>query len=215
MSGFDLNNETQMQLRNLNPLNLLNNYEKFMVLKIYVDEATYPGLKQKYISHASNHNNKILNSSNCYLDAGFDILNPERKTIHQNNQLCCTSYNNNIMSVINKFDFAIICSAQTITCNKIFNSGYYMYPRSSLSKTKLRLANATGIIDAGYRGNLIGMFDIINLSSTEEYTVEKYDRLLQICAPSLEPIVVEIVNTPEQLGEQTLRGSCGFGSTGH
>jgi dUTP pyrophosphatase len=89
-----------------------------------------------------------------------------------------------------------------------------MHPRSSVSKTKLRLANATGIIDSGYRGHLMGMFDLINLFGNEEYAVEKYDRLLQICAPGLVPIVVEIVNTFEELGSQTERGSGGFGSTG-
>ena len=98
--------------------------------------------------------------------------------------------------------------------NKSYNTGYYMYPRSSISKTKLRLANATGIIDSGYRGHLIGMFDLINLSENQEYVVEEYDRLLQICAPGLVPIVVEVVNIIDELGNQTERGSGGFGSTG-
>ena len=89
-----------------------------------------------------------------------------------------------------------------------------MHPRSSISKSKLRLANATGIIDSGYRGHLIGMFDLVNLSDNEEYVVEKLDRLLQICAPGLVPIVVEIVNTFEELGGETERGSGGFGSSG-
>ena len=120
------------------------------------------------------------------------------------------------MSVINKINFGIMCSAQMITdtVNKVYNTGYYMYPRSSLSKTKLRLANSTGIIDSGYRGELIGMFDLINLSSNEVYVIYKYDRLLQICAPGLVPIVVEVVNTFEELGRQTERGTGGFGSTG-
>jgi dUTP pyrophosphatase len=98
--------------------------------------------------------------------------------------------------------------------NKTYNTGYYMHPRSSVSKTKLRLANATGIIDSGYRGHLMGMFDLINVSVNEEYVVEKYDRLLQICAPGLVPIVVEVVNSIEELGSQTERGAGGFGSTG-
>ena len=37
-----------------------------------------------------------------------------------------------------------------------------MYPRSSIYKTPLRLANNTGIIDSGYRGNLMGAFDNIS-----------------------------------------------------
>ena len=36
------------------------------------------------------------------------------------------------------------------------NCSYYLYPRSSIStKTPLVLANSTGIIDAGYRGNIM------------------------------------------------------------
>ena len=35
------------------------------------------------------------------------------------------------------------------------NISYYLYPRSSLSKTPLILANHVGIIDAGYRGNIV------------------------------------------------------------
>ena len=34
------------------------------------------------------------------------------------------------------------------------NIGYYLYPRSSISKTPLILANSVGIIDSGYRGNI-------------------------------------------------------------
>jgi dUTP pyrophosphatase len=116
--------------------------------------------------------------------------------------------------------------------DKNFNTGYYMYPRSSLSKTKLRLANSVGIIDSGYRGNLIGMFDVVNIedrplsdsntSSVQDpdtcaiadYFAKVNDRLIQICAPGLVPIYVEVVETIEDLGNDTERGSGGFGSTG-
>jgi dUTPase len=74
----------------------------------------------------------------------------------------------------------------------------------------LRLANCTGIIDAGYRGNLIGMFDCISTS----YTSDQLSRLLQICAPNLMPIFVEIVDSIEALGPNTSRGTGGIGSTG-
>jgi dUTP pyrophosphatase len=90
-----------------------------------------------------------------------------------------------------------------------------MYPRSSISKTRLRLANSTGIIDAGYRGHLMGMFDVVYNNDTTDYCVKKFDRYLQICAPELVPIVVNIVDSLEDLGEQTERGQGGFGSTGH
>lgn len=204
MTVFVLNNtsQTRTQLLNLNPSKLLDTYDKYMYLKLYIDDTNY--LRQKYIDAALNHNNKILNPNNLYLDAGFDLFNPKRRI-----------FNMNQMNSVNKFDHNIVCSAQMITdSNKTYNTGYYMHPRSSISKTKLRLANATGIIDSGYRGHLIGMFDLNNLSENEEYVVEEYDRLLQICAPGLVPIVVEIVDTIEELGSETERGSGGFGSSG-
>ena len=208
MSVFDLNNENQnptqiqLQIHNQNTGLLLDTYDKYMLLRLYIDDNN--DLKQKYIDAALNHNNKILNLNNQYLDAGFDLFNPSRKV-----------FNSNQMTSVNKFDHNIVCSAQMVTdSNKRYNTGYYMHPRSSVSKTKLRLANSTGIIDSGYRGHLMGMFDLINVSVNEEYVVEKYDRLLQICAPGLVPIVVEVVNSIEELGSQTERGAGGFGSTG-
>ena len=46
------------------------------------------------------------------------------------------------------------------------------------------MANSVGIIDAGYRGNIIGCFDNI---TDEAYVIEEGTRLLQICE-TLEPI---------------------------
>ena len=218
MSSFDLNTEnyTQLHTQNIGKLlytydkymcsKLLSTYDKYMCLKLYIDDATDASdLKQKYLDAALIHNNKILNQTNQYLDAGFDLFNPSIKV-----------FNASQMTSVNKFDHNVVCSAQMVTdSDKMYNTGYYMHPRSSLSKTKLRLANATGIIDSGYRGHLIGMFDLVNLYENEEYVVNRYDRLLQICAPGLVPIVVEVVNTIEELGSETERGAGGFGSTGH
>jgi dUTP pyrophosphatase len=109
---------------------------------------------------------------------------------------------------------------------KCFNTGYYMYPRSSLSKTRLRLANSVGIIDSGYRGHLTGMFDVVNIDSNinnnfnnyhnseADFWGRKFDRYVQICAPGLVPILVQVVDTMEELGGETARGGGGFGSTG-
>jgi dUTP pyrophosphatase len=71
------------------------------------------------------------------------------------------------------------------------------------------LANHVGIIDSGYRGNLMGAFRLLGQS---EYTVEKHNRLLQICHPSLCPVIVKMVDENEL--SCTTRGSGGFGSTG-
>jgi len=63
------------------------------------------------------------------------------------------------------------------------------------------------------------MFDVVNIEHEKEdveadYFGNKFDRYIQICAPGLVPILVEVVNTKEELGEKTERGDGGFGSTG-
>ena len=85
---------------------------------------------------------------------------------------------------------------------------YYVYPRSSISKTPLRLANSVGIIDSGYRGQLMAKVDNI---SKHDYVVEKHQRLFQICSGNLMPFTnLKITNNLDE----TERGSGGFGSTG-
>jgi len=193
MSSFNPNHQP-------NPLLILRNlHPTFMHLRLFI-ESNDSVLITRYINAINNNNNKLLNPNNQYIDAGFDLFTP--REIH-----CAAGQSN-------KIDLEVICSAEIInnagTNNEtIRNSGFYMYPRSSLSNTPLRLANSVGIIDAGYRGHLMGKFDC----QTNEYVVNQFDRLLQICAPGLIPIYIELVNNVEQLG-QTERGAGGFGSTG-
>jgi dUTP pyrophosphatase len=74
-----------------------------------------------------------------------------------------------------------------------------MFPRSNISKSRFRLANSVGIINSGYRENLTSAFDLIP-NPVDDYIVSKYDILIQICAPALVPIIVEIVDTIDDLG---------------
>jgi len=198
---------------------LLFTYPQVMHLKIFV-LLDYE-LKKMYLSACENHNNKLLNNPE-QIDAGVDLFIPSSD--YQDDEDHIRFYGigwDNILPV-NKVDFKIKCSATMHTdTGKVYNTGYYIHPRSSLSKTHLRLANSTGIIDSGYRGNIIGMFDVQNIDINDEdsekecdYYVKKFDRLVQICAPSLVPIVIEIVDTFEELGQETMRGNSGFGSTG-
>ena len=94
-----------------------------------------------------------------------------------------------------------------IACSPSNSSGYYLYPRSSISKTPFRLANSVGIIDVGYRGEISVMVD--NMSS-EPQTINQGDRLFQLCSPDLQTIEINIVDELDS----TLRGMGGFGSTG-
>ena len=60
------------------------------------------------------------------------------------------------------------------------------------------------------RGDLIGKFDCLY---QDEYSVEQYEKLLQIISPTMSPIYIEIVENDSDLGVSTERGSGGFGST--
>ena len=172
---------------------LLSFYDKIMILKIFVDD--WEELKDKYTRVFIERNNKLFQDM-TFIDAGVDLFIPSRYELHQH--------------TTTKIDYGICCSATIITDTmKEYNTGFYLYPRSSLSKTPLRLANSVGIVDAGYRGHIMGMFD-----ANRNYIIEEDSRQLQICAPGLIPIIPIVVDYKEELGEITQRGSGGFGSTG-
>jgi dUTP pyrophosphatase len=160
----------------------------FYTLKIFIENHS---LKEIYSKHISNHNNQV---NTRFPNAGFDLITPENMIIDSSKF---------------KIDTNIICSMFDSNNNPV---SYFLYPRSSISKTNFRLANSVGIIDSGYRGNIIGVFD--NISPTTFNEIQKYTKLLQICAPNLGPFIVEIVNSLHELSEETERGSGGFGSTG-
>jgi len=152
-------------------------------------------LRNKYVDAAANHNHNMENG--IFPDSGFDLFSPHFTP--------CTT------NQVHRVNFRVSCRANMVTeAGRVFPTGFYLYPRSSLSKTSLRLANSVGIIDSGYRGPLIGAFDCIGYN----YTVQLYDKLVQICAPGLVPIYVHVVFDESELGEETVRGAGGFGSTG-
>ena len=94
-----------------------------------------------------------------------------------------------------------------IACENLDNKAYYLFPRSSISKTPLRLANSIGLIDGGYRGELVGMVDNIY---NEDFHVKRGERYFQLVAVDSSPIDFELV---EELSKSS-RGEGGFGSTG-
>ena len=85
--------------------------------------------------------------------------------------------------------------------------GYMLVPRSSISKTSIRLANPIGIIDKNYRGDVMVVVD--NLSD-KEVLLQEGCCYFQIVAFSgnLPKFQISDVNT------DTTRGTGGFGSTG-
>ena len=94
-----------------------------------------------------------------------------------------------------------------LACEPENNQPYLLMPRSSIAKTPLRLCNSIGLIDGGYRGEIMAAVDNIK---TEDYIVEPNQRLFQLVAMNGAPITFEIV---DELSDST-RGEGGFGSTG-
>jgi dUTP pyrophosphatase len=177
----------------------------FATLKLFVKKEC-PELIEMYRVQVQKHNESVQNNS--HPNAGFDLLFPEETTFPVSQ--CKSKFIN----------FQV--KGQMLYDDK--PTGYYMYPRSSLSKTPLMLANHTGVVDSGYTGFLLGAFRNLYsengmLDTTNSYfTVKKNERLLQICHPLLCPIIVELFVLDEddnhELLGKTLRGDGGFGSTG-
>ena len=156
-------------------------------------------LKNRYKNQIAKMNTAEY-KNNMFKDSGFDVYTPAENVIIQSGET-------------KRVDMKIQCAAFKVVCNgdsciKI-PTGFYMYPRSSISKTPLRLANNVGIIDSGYRGNLMGAFDNIKDREWRQESCD-YQRLVQICMPDLSPFTVEMVDDLSN----TERGAGGFGSTG-
>jgi len=170
--------------------------KNFAILKIVIEDNTLRGV---YENSIEKHNQKFVND--LYPDAGFDVFVPSDHTFDK-------------LFVSNFIDMDV--KAEMIHCDLcedvLTTTGFTMHPRSSISKTPLMLANHTGIIDSGYRGNLIGAFRATYFDNADTYDVAKHSRLVQICHPTMCPIYVVIVGKDE-LTDST-RNIDGFGSTG-
>ena len=81
-----------------------------------------------------------------------------------------------------------------------------LFPRSSVSKTSYNLRNSVGVIDSGYRGEVIFKYG----SNKGEFEYEIGDRIGQIIILPYPHITFKVV---EELSESD-RSEGGFGSTG-
>lgn len=112
-------------------------------------------------------------------------------------------------------------------------SGYVglLFPRSSVSKTRLNLANSVGVVDAGYTGEITLRFrdrELLDMEVDEhefsKYSISSFDRAVYkegdavgqlVVVPIERPeprIVTEFSNTEELNTNGRLEG--GYGSTG-
>jgi dUTP pyrophosphatase len=87
--------------------------------------------------------------------------------------------------------------------------GGFVLPRSGLAaKHGVTCVNAPGLIDAGYRGEV--MIALVNLDPTHDYQVQKGDRIAQLVVM---PVPAAHFRTVEAL-PPAQRGAGGFGSSG-
>jgi len=169
---------------------------KCYTLLIKFDDTLSEDIKEKYTNHKCHHEG----------DSGVDLYQPEDQNIG--------------VSQLKKLDLKIKCAMVDQNNNLC---SYRLAQRSSISKYPLQLANCEGIIDSGYRGNLIAAFHhylkdltvddsgYVKISQDNlNFKVDKGMRLVQIVGPTMDPIKVKIV---DELPDST-RGDGGFGSTG-
>jgi dUTPase len=109
-------------------------------------------------------------------------------------------------------DVQVVC-IDTRTVRKV---GFFMVPRSSITKTGARLINSPAVIDPGYLGSIRARFDLVRPVS-----FEAGDSVLQLTTPDHGGANFTIVtegSPPEILAlfdpDSTDRGSGAFGSTG-
>lgn len=82
-----------------------------------------------------------------------------------------------------------------------------LFPRSSVYKVQLQLANSVGVIDSGYRGEIVFKYRVIQPHIRRFSTGERVGQLIILPVP-------EIAFKQAETLEETDRGEGGFGSTG-
>lgn len=171
--------------------------DDFAILKLAViDKKLVPLYEEKIMKHNINF------KTNKFMDSGFDLFVGNDVVIDR-------------LFKTNMIDLGVraeLIECKTTTSGKPKTIPFYLYPRSSISKTPLMLANHTGIIDAGYRGNLMVALRALYFDNDNCYSIKSGTRLFQICDPKLRPIYVQIVDESELT--TTERNDGGFGSTG-
>lgn len=81
-----------------------------------------------------------------------------------------------------------------------------LFPRSSMGKTPLRMCNSVGVIDSGYTGEIMAMYEN---TSDYDWSIGIGDRIAQAVIVPCAYMGLEYVKELES----TERGDGGFGST--
>ena len=168
------------------------------VLRVYAPD---PVLRQKYEDRYLGAAAPAYNG-----DAGIDLLVPDTVVFTPWDSIC--------------IDHRI--HAEMIHEPSGEPVSYFLYPRSSICKTPIRMDNSVGIIDSGYRGSIKASFSAYPIrpffatdpnGPNNTFTIEMNSRVVQICAPSLGHTRLELVDHIDDLS-MSERNQSGFGSSG-
>ena len=219
-TSLDVNENSGLSMRQLQQLNnyhsenmenvasssfICSRARPYYTLYVYLetDDADLINKYKELFGKVQDKTQLYKNGANICIDAGIDVFTP---------------FDQSVNGLSNKVK-------TSMKCGMYFNdgqsslqmpSGFHVYPRSSTgASTPLRLANSVGIIDSGYRGELMGIFDN---HSSGEYNIARFQRVLQICAPNLTypifPILVDNLTALDAHVDTNERGAGGLGSTG-
>lgn len=155
-------------------------------LYIYVSD---PEVKTLVIEQVKKHR---------YTDSGFDIPMKQFTTAE--------GFAHSIMFKLGIHVAAVDSSMHPQPC--------LLLPRSSIHGTPFRLCNSIGLIDAGYRGEVKSVCDIVKKDAYSQFN--EGHRLFQICSHNFLPweaviLVDSLFDLPSANDD---RGTGGFGSTG-
>jgi dUTP pyrophosphatase len=81
-----------------------------------------------------------------------------------------------------------------------------IFPRSSIRKKSLHLTNSVGVIDSGYRGEILASFRFSSIRGVYDVG-DRIAQLVILPYPKIDPIICDDLSNSE-------RGGGGFGSTG-
>lgn len=160
-----------------------------MSLYIYVADEE---LRNLYKQH--------LAEKHRYTDSGLDLLMPQQAIEFNDNCLGQTIHTNIIVASLTE-------SGNPAPC--------LLLPRSSITGTCLRLSNSIGLIDMGYRGEVMAKCDCVD-PDCKVYHIEQGKRIFQLVQHNFMPWKeIRLVNAMDELPKPPdNRGAGGFGSTG-
>jgi dUTPase len=152
----------------------------FLELRIYTENNE---LKKRYQEVMTLHNYRYHTDNNQpYL--GFPLFTPINDEVSPDGR-----------TLVNlQIKCRMIRHTYTNTNINTNASPYYLYP--SINISTLSLANSIGIINSGYMGDVNAIFDN---NRQDPISIDIFSQLVQICAPSLEPFMVSLIDTMDDL----------------